>query len=164
MKKLGKVLLVGALSLGTLVTAEIVQPAKPAQAATVKASDPFNDEWGFRDWSTLYEFGYRMDSQLENQFRTSYKTGDAFNLVYFRGKGPNFGTATDKIKVFRKLDNGQLQRYITINPEWWTDYVYNEQYQQWNTPVTDVYQPGTYVAIAYIDGKHSYSKFFTINK
>ncbi|MGH1325464.1 hypothetical protein [Bacillus pretiosus] len=66
---------------------------------------------------------------IGNLFRTSYKTDDAFNFVYLCGKGPNFGTVNAVIWIFREISDGKLERYITMISEWWTDYVYNEQYQ-----------------------------------
>ncbi|WP_170958666.1 DUF5065 family protein [Bacillus wiedmannii] len=160
MKKLSKVALIGALTFGGFTAVEMIKPASQAQAATVKASDPFNDEWGITNTQILYDFIPFMSDQLIWQVDSSYKTGDRFQVVrYVTQEDP-----TDVMKIFKIEDNGKLTRLKTMDPTYWVDPVDNRKYQTWETWMTDVYLPGKYVAIGFIDGQHQQSKPFTINK
>ncbi|HDX9589270.1 TPA: DUF5065 family protein [Bacillus pseudomycoides] len=71
-------------------------------------------------------------------------------------------TTKDQVKIFRVIDGDTLQRYKTI--DWQDVYLDETYYAVWTTQFNNVYTPGYYVAIAYIGGKHYYSKTFVVNQ
>lgn len=161
MKRLGTFALIGALTFGSFVTADLVQTPTKAAAAT-ETSDPFHDSWGFTKYSTLYEFGMKMNQYLDNQVRSSYQNTNWFTMMS-EGTEHAPRTSQDIVKIFRKHSDGTLQRYKTIEPS--ISYKSDGQsVATWQTQFNNVYPPGEYVAIAYINGYHMFSKTFSVNK
>lgn len=158
MKKINKVLLVGALALGgTTVTSQIISPIQ-AQAA----SDVFHDEWGFWNYSTLSGRARTMNAYENAQIQDGYHNGQWFKLQ-LEGTEHRPGTNEDKVKIFRKHPDGSLQRYKTMDPQF-SYKADGTPVQTWTTQFNNVYPPGEYVAISYINGYYFYSKTFIVNQ
>ncbi|ARJ25774.1 DUF5065 domain-containing protein (plasmid) [Bacillus mycoides] len=159
--KLGKLVLIGTLALGS-VTAVGAFDAKPAAAATsVQKAAVTQDDWGIINTHILYEYIQPMPAEYKKHIMSRYKTGNIFTVVTDWSSSL---TANDQVKIFLVLDDGQLARIKTIN---WTnefDYSANKQIAVFQTQITDAYGPGKYVAVSYIHGKHLRSDFFTINQ
>ena len=163
MKKLSKVVLVGALALGGFagLGAFNANPAAAAEkSAPVQAAGVY-DSWGITNTSILYEFIDPMPDKYKEKLLPAYKTGDYFTVMADWNK--DLVPGKDQVKIFRVADDGSgdLSRYKTI------DYhvvAIGVTQAIWDTQITDAYQPGTYVAVSYINGKHLKSDFFTINK
>lgn len=161
MKKLGTVALIGALTLGSFAATELFTTPTKASAAT-ETSDPFRDSWGFYNTHLLYEFGHPMNQYLNNQVIDGYHNGQQFKLQ-LAGTEHRPGTMEDKVKIFRHHEDGTLQRYITIDPKI-TFQPDGTPISTWTTNFNVVYPPGYYIAIAYINGYHFYSKEFIVNQ
>ncbi|MEK4893917.1 DUF5065 family protein [Bacillus sp. FSL M7-0996] len=155
--KLGKLALVGALTLGGFTAAGTINTTS-ASAATVQ--NPA-DSWGITDTWILNQHIEPMPPNYKKDLMSSYKT---LNWVTVNLDWSSSLTANDQVKIFRVLDDGTLSRYKTINWENFYDYQAQKQIAVWQTQITDAYLPGTYVAVSYINGKHFKSDFFTINK
>lgn len=159
MKKLTTVALAGALALGGLAGVAAFD-AKPAAAAekAVQYTNP-SDSWGIDNTSILNQFIPDLPAEYKENLMYSYKTGNYFTIIgaYSASLGP-----ADQVKIFRVADDGSgdLSRYKTI--DW--KYVSELGKVVWDTQITDNYQPGQYVAVAYLYGQHYKTGFFTINK
>ncbi|MCA1047042.1 DUF5065 family protein [Bacillus toyonensis] len=160
MKKLGKIVLTGALTLGALATTELIKPSTQAAAAT-KASDPLNDEWGITNTHILYEFISPFTANLASQIQNGYDFNNKFHME-LASTPSRPGTPDDQVKIFRVLQDGSLARYLTMNP------TYKEKngviYQNWDTTINAAYPPGFYVIIGYINGKHMKSEIMPFNQ
>ncbi|WP_176542244.1 DUF5065 family protein [Bacillus wiedmannii] len=163
MKKLSKVALIGALTFGGFTAVEMIKPASQAQAATVKASDPFNDEWGITDTYILTEFIPRFIDRLAYQVENSYTSQSPYNR-FLMVRELDKEDPTDIVKIFKVEDTGKLTRLKTIEPTYWVDPTDNQKYQMWETYINGNYPPGKYVVIGFIDGQHQKSQYITINK
>ncbi|HDR4845327.1 TPA: DUF5065 family protein [Bacillus cereus] len=157
--KLGKLALAGALALGGF-TGLAALDTKPAAAASNVQATVSYDDWGITNTSELYQFIPDLPYEYKQQFNYSYKTGDYFTII---GAYSNSLGSDDQIKIFRVADNGsgELTRYKTIN--WHTESALPGK-AIWDTQITDNYDSGQYVAVAYLYGKHYKSGFFVINK
>ncbi len=157
MKKLTTVALAGALALGGLAGVAAFDAKQAAAAETVQKAAVY-DNWGINDTTILYEHIKPMPSDYKALILPSYKTGDVFTVVT---PDSNLVEGKDQVKIFRVEDNGDLNRYKTIDfRRIWVlpgEVVFD-------TTITDNYLPGTYVAVSYVNGKHLKSDFFTINK
>lgn len=157
MKKLSKVVLVGALALGGFAGVGAFN-AKPAAAAENVQKTAVYDNWGITNTAILYEHIKPMPSDYKALIQPSYKTGDVFTVVT---PDTNVVAGKDQVKIFRVEDNGDLNRYKTI--DYRTIWVLPGEVV-FDTTITDNYLPGTYVAVSYVNGVHLKSDFFTINK
>ncbi|MCU5685714.1 DUF5065 family protein [Bacillus wiedmannii] len=154
--KLGKLALVGALALGGLTAVGTINTPS-ASADTVQRAVASYDDWGINSTKILNEYIEEMPAQYKKLLSSSYKTNDYFTILVDRA---GLEAGRDQVKIFR-VDNGNLSRYKTIN---FHEEIAIADKVVFDTPITDAYQPGTYVAISYIHGKHLKSNFFTINK
>lgn len=148
MMKIGKLALIGTLTFGSFTAIEMIMPNKQAAAAY---TDPFNDDWGFKtimDLESSEESTYQPDWKIGNLI-----TGDTFYLTQHFGR-EHFGA---KMKIFKIHTNGSLERFQTIEPE------FIPGTEIWQTPITDTYTSGTYVAAIKYRGEFTYSNQFKIN-
>ncbi|HHK5542487.1 MULTISPECIES: DUF5065 family protein [Bacillus cereus group] len=146
--KLGKLALIGALTFSGFTAIEMSKPTSQAAAAY---SDPLNDDWGFKtivDLQNSEESTYQPDWKVGNLI-----TGDTFYLTQHFGR-EHFGA---QMKIFKIHTNGTLERFQTIEPE------FIPGTEIWQTPITDSYTSGTYVAAIKYRGEFTYSNQFTIN-
>jgi len=157
MKKLSKVLMVGALALTGFAGVGAFE-AKPASAAEKVQYAGVYDDWGIYNTRILADWIKPMPDSYKSNLLSSYKTGNYFTITV-----PDNGLVAgqDQVKIFRVEDNGDLSRYKTIDfrHEW---VLPGEAI--FDTQITDNYHAGTYVAVSYINGVHLKSDFFTINK
>lgn len=161
MKKLSKVVLVGALALGGFAGVGAFN-AKPAAAAENVQKAGVYDSWGITNTAILYEHIDPMPAEYKSHLMSSYKTSNYFTVV--TDWSSSLVEGKDQVKIFRVEDNGDLSRYKTIDYVNVYDYQEGKQKAVWQTQITDNYHAGTYVAVSYIGGKHLKSDFFTINK
>ncbi len=75
-------------------------------------------------------------------------TGNTFYLTQ------HFGA---QMKIFKVYTNGTLERFQTIEPE------FIPGTEIWQTPITDSYTSGTYIAAIKFRGEFTYSNPFTSN-
>ncbi|MGW6193937.1 DUF5065 family protein, partial [Bacillus cereus] len=98
------------------------------------------------------------ESSVESTYQPDWKignliTGDTFYLTQHFGR-EHFGA---KMKIFKVHTDGTLERFQTIEPE------FLPGTEIWQTPITDNYTSGTYVAAIKYRGEFTYSNQFTIN-
>ncbi|KEK24720.1 DUF5065 family protein [Bacillus gaemokensis] len=145
--KLGKVAIIGALTLGGFTAVEMIKPTTQAAAAY---SDPFNDEWGLKSWQHVHHnANYSPDITRVGDL----KQGEEFRMSF--GLEPGESAV---MKIFRIHDLGDaetsLQRYITIQDSGvWTGIA------EFKTPITAVYTPDTYVAVMKLTLKNGETTF-----
>jgi len=94
-----------------------------------------------------------LESSMESTYQPDWKignliTGDTFYLTQ------HFGA---QMKIFKVHTNGTLERFQTIEPE------FIPGTEIWQTPITDSYTSGNYVAVIKYRGEFTYSNQFTIN-
>lgn len=162
MKKLTKVLMVGALALTGFagVGAFNASPAAAAEKPAQLASNPY-DPWGIDNTWILDTQIPMMPTEYRTYLDYGYKSGRWFTIL-LPYKESHF-TNQDQVKIFRVSDDGsgELSRIKTIFP---TE-VYDDGWKTvWQTQFNDNYPAGKYVAVSYIDGKHLKSNYFTVNK
>lgn len=150
MKSLGKVALIGALTLGSFVATGLVSsPAKAASPVTVAPA--VVDDWA---WQTYFSLHHNADYRQELAVGT-LKVGDTFDITTYVG-GKDVGV----VKIYRVGDQeyGDLQRYKTIQ----ASDAGNHYYSRFTTPITNVYTPGTYTAVLKVGDNYYYGGKFTI--
>ncbi|EOO05635.1 DUF5065 family protein [Bacillus cereus] len=159
MKKLSKVVLAGALALGGF-TGLAALDAKPAAAAENVQKAPTVDNWPFK---TLYELAKGTTALPDfwiNQFKPAYYTGDTltFSTNWVDQASGN------ALKIYRVLDDKELTlaRYQTLYPN--KDWNGTEWRAAYRTPITSVYENGSYIAVLDVDGTYYRSQVFTINQ
>ncbi|PHD54290.1 DUF5065 domain-containing protein [Bacillus toyonensis] len=154
--KLGKLALVGALIFGGFTAVEMIKPTSQAAAAYEEPySDPYHDRWGF---SSESDFTYLLKFPNEHMIKSSYRTGDIFTYSLSSIKDGSGAV----MKIF-KMEDGKPVRYKTIYPQ----FDANHQNPNWSTAITDVYTPGTYIAVInHVNDSIGYgaSNWFTITK
>ncbi|NKX13278.1 DUF5065 family protein [Bacillus cereus] len=155
--KLGKLALVGALALGGLTAVNTIN-TPTASADTVKHAVAPYDSWGINNTYILNEYIEKMPAEYKKLLSFSYKTEDYFTILV---DDAGLVAGEDQVKIFRVSDNGDLSRYKTIN---FHKEIAIAGKVVFDTQITDAYEPGRYVAVSYIHGKHLKSDFFTINK
>ncbi|EHL65978.1 MULTISPECIES: DUF5065 family protein [Bacillus cereus group] len=155
--KLGKLALVGVLTFGGFTAVEMIKPTSQAAAAYEEPySDPYNDSWGF---VSPNNFEYLSQFPNAHMIKKSYRTGDILNYSLSSIKdGPGA-----VMKIFKVEAGKKPVRYRTIYPQ----FDANHQNPTWSTVITDVYTPGSYIAVInHVNDSIGYgvSDWFTINK
>ncbi|RFT61727.1 DUF5065 family protein [Bacillus clarus] len=113
------------------------------------------DDWRYQEFFLIHHNAdYRIELAVGN-----LKHGDTFDVT-------TQVSGTDKgiIKLYRvdysDSDYGDLQRYKTIQP---SD-TGNPNYSKFTTPITNVYEPGSYVAVLKVGEDYYYGGKFTISR
>ncbi|MDT3498393.1 DUF5065 family protein [Bacillus toyonensis] len=154
--KLGKLALVGALTFGGFTAVEMIKPTSQAAAAYEEPySDPYHDRWGFNS-SSNFEYLSRFPNA--NMIKSSYRTGDIFNYSL-----SSIEDGDEAVMKIFKVEDGKPVRYRTIYPQ----FDANHQNPTWSTVITDVYTPGSYIAVIKNVNNtigHGTSNWFTINE
>ncbi len=123
----------------------------PNKQVAAAYSDSFHDDWGFK---TIMDLEGSKDSTYQPDWKIgNLVTGDVFYLTQHFGR-EHFGA---QMKIFKIHTDGSLQRFKTIEPE------FIPGTEIWQTPITDAYTSGTYVAAIKYRGEFTYSNLFKIN-
>lgn len=159
MKKLTKVLMVGALALTGFAGIGAFE-AKPAAAAEkpVQYANSQNDPWGIHDTNIL-SFVDDMTAEQKAFLKPSYQSGSWFTILLPWDAAHYNGTS--EVKIFHIQDNGELLRIKTFGPQEVYDDAWKTVFQ---TQFNSNYPPGKYVAVIKIGDKYKKSDWFTVNK
>lgn len=164
MKKLSKVVLVGALALGGFagLGAFNANPAAAAEkSAPVQYANP-EDSWGIDNTGIVDYYLDPMPESYKSFLQPSYQSGSWFTILLPYDASHYNGV--DQVKIFRVSDDGsgELSRIKTINPQ--EIYDGDGWKTVFQTQFNENYPAGKYVAVSYIGGKHLKSDYFTVNK
>ncbi|MBJ8009596.1 DUF5065 family protein [Bacillus cereus] len=156
MKLLGKVAIIGALTIGGSVFPYTIGKIISASAESQfiqKASPVFND-W---QWQNFFLLHHNADF-LQELAVGDFKHGDTFDITIYTG-----GKDTGIVKIYRLNEDENevvnMQRYKTIY-----DSGTEHNYSRFVTPITSVYKPGSYVAVMKLGENYYYGGSFKITK
>ncbi|WP_242243670.1 DUF5065 family protein [Bacillus cereus group sp. BfR-BA-01309] len=156
MKLLGKVAIIGALTIGGSVfsyTAGSITPAS-AESQFIQKTSPVFDDW---QWQNYFLLHHNADF-LQELAVGDLKHGDILDIKIYTG-------SKDKgiIKIYRLREDENevvnMQRYKTIY-----DTGTEHNYGRFVTPITSVYEPGLYVAVMKLGDNYYYGGSFKIKK
>jgi hypothetical protein len=156
MKLLGKVAIIGALTIGGSVFSYTVGSITPASAESqfIQKASPVFDDW---QWQNYFSLHHNADF-LQELAVGDMKHGDTFDISIYTG-----GKDTGIVKIYRlsEDENGivNMQRYKTIY-----DTGTEHNYGRFVTPITSVYKPGSYVAVMKLRENYYYGGSFKIKK
>lgn len=156
MKLLGKVAIIGALTIGGSVFSYTVGGSTPASAESqfIQKASPVFDNW---QWQNYFLLHHNADF-LQELAVGDLKHGDTFDITIYTG-----GKDTGIVKIYRLSEDENevvnMQRYKTIY-----DTGTEHNYGRFVTPITSVYKPGSYVAVMKLGENSYYGGSFKIKK
>ncbi|MGH0589421.1 DUF5065 family protein [Bacillus mycoides] len=156
MKLLGKVAIIGALTIGGSVFSYTVGGSTPASAEAqfIQKASPVFDNW---QWQNYFSLHHNADF-LQELAVGDLKHGDTFDITIYTG-----GKDTGIVKIYRLSEDENevvnMQRYKTIY-----DTGTEHNYGRFVTPITSVYKPGSYVAVMKLGENYYYGGSFKIKK
>ncbi|MBJ8073635.1 MULTISPECIES: DUF5065 family protein [Bacillus cereus group] len=156
MKLLGKVAIIGALTIGGSVFPYTIGKITPASAESqfIQKASPFFDDW---QWQNYFSLHHNADF-LQELAVGDLKHGDTFDITIYTG-----GKDTGIVKIYRLNEDENevvnMQRYKTIY-----DTGTEHNYGRFVTPITSVYKPGSYVAVMKLGENYYYGGSFKITK
>ncbi|MBE7106080.1 DUF5065 family protein [Bacillus cereus] len=156
MKLLRQSTLIGALTVGGFLFSNTISTITPvsAESQLSQKESRFSDTWRWQNYFLLH---HNADF-LEELAVGDLKHGDTFDVKIYTG-----GKDTGIVKIYQlsgnENDEINLHRYKTIYDSGIT---HNDG--RFVTPITKVYNPGTYVAVMKLGENYYYGGSFKISK
>ncbi|RKF52255.1 DUF5065 domain-containing protein [Bacillus wiedmannii] len=156
MKLLRQSTIIGALTVGGFLFSNTISTITPvsAESQLTQKKSPFSDNWR---WQSYFLLHHNADF-LEELAVGDLKHGDTFDVTIYTG-----GKDTGIVKIYQlsgnENDEINLHRYKTIY-----DSGLKHNYGRFVTPITKVYNPGTYVAVMKLGENYYYGGSFKISK
>ncbi|MDR4984602.1 DUF5065 domain-containing protein [Bacillus cereus] len=156
MKLLKQSAIIGALTVGGFLFSDTISTITPvsAESQLIQKRSPFLDTW---QWQNYFSLHHNADF-LKELAVGNLKQGDTFDVNVYTG-----GKDTGIVKIYRLSENENdeinLHRYKTIY-----DSGLSHNYGRFVTPITKVYNPGTYVAVMKLGENYYYGGSFKISK
>ncbi|WP_377865663.1 DUF5065 family protein [Bacillus sp. R86525] len=156
MKLLKQSTIIGALTVGGFLFSNTISTIPPvsAESQLIQKESQFTDNWR---WQSYFLLHHNADF-LEELAVGDLKHGDTFDVNIYTG-----GKDTGIVKIYQlsrnENDGINLHRYKTIY-----DSGITHNYGRFVTPITTVYNPGTYVAVMKLGENYYYGGSFKISK
>ncbi|MFL0403072.1 DUF5065 family protein [Bacillus nitratireducens] len=156
MKLLKQSTIIGALTVGGFLFSNTISTIPPvsAESQLIQKESQFTDNWR---WQSYFLLHHNADF-LEELAVGDLKHGDTFDANIYTG-----GKDTGIVKIYQlsgnENDGINLHRYKTIY-----DSGITHNYGRFVTPITTVYNPGTYVAVMKLGENYYYGGSFKISK
>ncbi|PER16355.1 DUF5065 domain-containing protein [Bacillus cereus] len=156
MKLLKQSTIIGALTVGGFLFSNTISTIPPvsAESQLTQKESQFTDNWRRQSYFLLH---HNADF-LEELAVGDLKHGDTFDVNIYTG-----GKDTGIVKIYQlsgnENDGINLHRYKTIY-----DSGITHNYGRFVTPITTVYNPGTYVAVMKLGENYYYGGSFKISK
>ncbi|MDH4421880.1 DUF5065 family protein [Bacillus cereus] len=156
MKLLKQSAIIGALIVGGFLFSDTISTTTPvsAESELIQKRSPILDTW---QWQNYFSLHHNADF-LQELAVGNLKQGDTFDVNIYTG-----GKDTGIVKIYRLSENENdeinLHRYKTIY-----DSGLSHNYGRFVTPITKVYNPGTYVAVMKLGENYYYGGSFKISK
>ncbi|MGG3670639.1 DUF5065 family protein [Bacillus nitratireducens] len=156
MKLLKQSTIIGALTVGGFLFSNTISTIPPvsAESQLTQKESQFTDNWR---WQSYFLLHHNADF-LEELAVGDLKHGDTFDVNIYTG-----GKDTGIVKIYQlsgnENDGINLHRYKTIY-----DSGITHNYGRFVTPITTVYNPGTYVAVMKLGENYYYGGSFKISK
>ncbi|PEI65899.1 DUF5065 domain-containing protein [Bacillus wiedmannii] len=157
MKLLRQSTIIGALTVGGFLFSNTIGTLPPvsAESQLTQTESRFSDNWR---WQSYFLLHHNADF-IEELAVGNLKHGDTFDVTIYTG-----GKDTGIVKIYQLNENENneinLHRYKTIY-----DSGLKHNYGRFVTPITKVYNPGTYVAVMKLgENYYYYGGSFKISK
>ncbi|PEM31367.1 DUF5065 family protein [Bacillus wiedmannii] len=156
MKLLRQSTIIGALTVGGFLFSNTISTITPvsAESQLTQKESRFLDNW---QWQSYFLLHHNADF-IEELAVGDLKHGDTFDVTIYTG-----GKDTGIVKIYQLSENENneinLHRYKTID-----DSGLKHNYGRFVTPITKVYNPGTYVAVMKLGENYYYGGSFKISK
>ncbi|SCC28485.1 DUF5065 family protein [Bacillus wiedmannii] len=156
MKLLRQSTIIGALTVGGFLFSNTISTITPVSAESqfTQKESRFLDNW---QWQSYFLLHHNADF-IEELAVGDLKHGDTFDVTIYTG-----GKDTGIVKIYQLSENENneinLHRYKTIY-----DSGLKHNYGRFVTPITKVYNPGTYVAVMKLGENYYYGGSFKISK
>ncbi|MDI6676806.1 DUF5065 family protein [Bacillus wiedmannii] len=156
MKLLRQSTIIGALTGGGFLFSNTISTITPvsAESQLTQKESRILDNWR---WQSYFLLHHNADF-IEELAVGDLKHGDTFDVTIYTG-----GKDTGIVKIYQLSENENneinLHRYKTIY-----DSGLKHDYGRFVTPITKVYNPGTYVAVMKLGENYYYGGSFKISK